>query len=833
MAMLLLLCFLGSFGGYSVLGYSSGVTGLTTSGCSCHGTSSSATTLTAQSSSGSFRTRPGQTLNLTVIVAHNTQSAAGIDIAVHNQSGQNAGSLSPGSGSGLQLSNNELTHTQPKTMSGGQASFSFSWTAPTTPGTYTLRAVGNAVNGNGNANGDAWNFMSPVTLTVAGITVVEPNGGETWCAGSTKSIRWNSTGVDYVTIELSSNGGQTWTTLATNVPASAGSWSWAIPSGQQPGSQYRIRISDASDAQLFDISDGNFSISGPPQITQQPQQPQPVCEGTPVTLSVVAQGSGLSYQWRLNGQNLPGTNIATYQFIATTSAAGVYDVVVSNACGSVTSDTVRLTVRERPRITQHPQSLTVCAGQQAVFRVTATGANIRYQWRKNGTPIPGATTATYTITTVQPADSGLYDVVVSGDCEPPAYSMQARLTVVEPPVITHHPQSQTVRAGQSVTFRVEARGAELQYQWRKNGVAIAGAIRSEYTIAAAQLSDAGTYDCLIWNGCGQVTSRAAQLTVTQPGQPVLALRQSSVDFATRELGDSITVELRGVVYNAGDDTLRVTAVTIAGPHAADFRLLSGGGSFILAPQQDRTLTIAFVPTATGERTAEIRFTANVSSPPSLALRGTSAIPQLLASAILLDFDTVELGTGKELPLRLTNPGPLRVTVTELSLGVSTHMAFSLVNPPQTPIILDSGQSLELTLRFTPLNEGDHGQHLEAAYAGTFRRDTLRITLRGVGKRPVSVGEGLPSGVMLRVLPNPSAEAFILEYALPEAARLLAAEIMTSEGKTVRRLPVEYPIQGTLTWDGRTESGSPCVSGLYWIRLSLGQCSYAIPLLLQR
>ncbi|MCS7177504.1 MAG: immunoglobulin domain-containing protein [Candidatus Kapabacteria bacterium] len=828
----LLLCLLG-WGIYSAAGYSSGTVGMTTSGCTCHGTSSSATTLTAQSSTGSFRTRPGQTLNLTVIVAHSTQSAAGVNIAVHNQFGQNAGSLSPGSGSGLQLSNNELTHTQPKTMSGGQASFNFSWTAPTTPGTYTLRAVGNAVNGNGNTNGDAWNFMTPVTLTVAGITVLEPNGGETWCAGSTRTIRWNSTGVDYVTIELSSNGGQTWTTLATNVPASSGSWSWTIPSNQQPGSQYRIRISDASDAQLFDGSDGNFSISGPPQITQQPQQPQPVCEGTPVTLSVVAQGTGLSYQWRLNGQNIPGATTATYQFTATTSTAGVYDVVVSNVCGSVTSDTVRLTVKERPRITQHPQSLTVCTGQQAIFRVTATGTNLRYQWRKNGTPIPGATTATYTIASVQPADSGLYDVVVSGDCEPPAYSMQARLTVVEPPVITEHPQSQTVRVGQSVTFRVGARGVELQYQWRKNGVAIAGATRPEYTITAAQLSDAGSYDCVVWNSCGQTVSRAAQLTVRQPGQPVLALRQSSVDFGTRELGDSVAVELQGVVYNAGDDTLRVTAVSVVGPHAADFRLLSGGGSFTLAPQQERTLAIAFIPRASGERTAEIQFTANVSTPPSLALRGVGAVPWLLASPALLDFDTVMLGTRKELSLRLINPGPLRVSITELSLGVSAHMAFGLVNPPQTPVALDSGQSLELTLRFAPINEGTFYQLLEVAYAGNFRSDTLRVEIRGVGKQPASVQEELLLGIVLRVLPNPSAEVFTVAYTLPKTTRLFAAEVVTSEGRRIRQLPIEHPTQGILRWDGRTDSGDLCASGQYWLRLSLGHRQYAIPLLLQR
>lgn len=819
----------------SLWGYSGGITGVTTSGCTCHGANpSSSTSLTAQSASGTFRTRPGQSLNLTIIVAHSSQQAAGINIAVHNQSGQNAGSLSPASGSGLQLSNGELTHTQPKTMSNGQAAFSFTWTAPSTPGTYTLRAAGNAVNNNGNTSGDFWNFLSPVTLTVAGVTVVEPNGGETWCAGTTKTIRWNSVGVDYLTIELSSNGGQSWTVLATNVPAAAGSWSWSIPANQPPGSQYRIRLSDASDAQLFDVSDANFSISGPPQITQQPQPPQPVCEGTSVTLSVTAQGSGLSYQWRLNGQNIPGATLATYQFIATLNAAGVYDVVVSNACGSVTSDTVRVTVKERPRITQQPQSLTVCTGQQAVFRVSATGANIRYQWRKNGTPIPGATTATYVIQAVQPADSGTYDVVVSGDCEPPAYSMPARLTVVEPPVITQQPQSQSVRVGQGVTFRVEARGADLQYQWRKNGVAIAGATQPSYTIASVQMSDAGSYDCLVWNGCGQTISQPAQLVVTQPGQPVLALRQPSVNFGTRELGDSVAVELRGIVYNAGDDTLRVTAVSLVGAHAGDFRLLSGGGSFVLAPQQEHTLLLAFVPSAPGERSAEIRFTANVPSPPSLPLTGVAALPRLLAETESVNFDTVMLGESKEAQLLLTNPGPLSVTLEELRLGVSPGgTPFTLVAPPQTPLQLDSGQQVTLTLRFAPVEEGLFQQVLAVAYAGRFRRDTLRVALQGVGKQATGVEHPPLAGLQLRIFPLPAREQVRIEYTLPDGLSLTAAEIRTLEGRLLRRLELTPGSRGTLLWDGRTAEGTSCASGVYWLRLRIGESLQQVPLLLQR
>jgi hypothetical protein len=806
----------------AALAYSGGITGVTSSGCTCHGAQSSATTL---SLSGNTTTRAGQTLNLTVVVAHSSQQAAGVNIAVKDQQGQNVGTLAPATGSGLRLSNGELTHQQPKTMSNGQAAFSFTWTAPSTPGTYTLRAAGCAVNGNGNTFGDAWNFLSPVTLTVAGIRVEQPNGGEVWCAGSTQTIRWSSVGVQNVKIEVSSNGGQSWSVLVASVSAQQGSYQWSIPSTQTPGTQYRIRISDAADSTLFDVSDANFSIAGPPQLTAQPQ-PATVCEGQSVVLSVGAQGTALTYQWRRNGQNIPGATQATYQFMATLSDAGIYDVVVSNACGSVTSDTVRVTVKERPRITQQPPaSLTVCVGQSVTLRVTATGTGLRYQWRRNGTPIPGATQSSYTIAAVQPADSGIYDVVVSGECEPPAYSTQTELRVTGPPQIVEHPQSQSVRVGQSVTFRVQAQGQNLQYQWRKNGVAIAGATQPQYTIAAAQLADAGFYDCLVWNECGQSVSQAARLTVVQPGQPVLALRQAQVEFGVRELGDSVAQTLAGIVYNAGDDTLRISAIALAGEHSGDYRLVMGGGSVVLPPGAEHTLVLAFVPSAVGERRAELNFSANVSSPPVLKLRGYGAVPQLSASVQQLEFDSVELQRSRELPLELVNSGVLELQLEELRLEGDT--AFSLVTPPMLPLRLDSAARQPLTVRFAPMREGEHQGMLMAVYAGRFHRDTLRVALRGIGKDPVGIA--VPSETLLPELAfTVTASQVVVRYRLPDGVQAQRALIVSLDGRRLAEFPCPAGPVGELRWQV-----NGAASGVYWLGLQVGTRWHWRAFLLQR
>lgn len=80
------------------------------------------------------------------------------------------------------------------------------------------------------------------------------------------------------------------------------------------------------------------STPGAPAITTQPVS-QTVAPGGSATFSVVASGA-TSYQWQLNGVDIPGATSASH----TASTAGAYRVVVTNASGSTTSAAATLTV---------------------------------------------------------------------------------------------------------------------------------------------------------------------------------------------------------------------------------------------------------------------------------------------------------------------------------------------------------------------------------------------------------------------------------------------------------------------------------------------------------
>lgn len=90
------------------------------------------------------------------------------------------------------------------------------------------------------------------------ITVVEPNGGETWRVKKTRTIRWNSSLVTGdVKIELSRNGGATWEVLFASTP-NDGSQNWKV-SGPTTA-EAKIRVSGKNEA-VFDTSDGVFRIA--------------------------------------------------------------------------------------------------------------------------------------------------------------------------------------------------------------------------------------------------------------------------------------------------------------------------------------------------------------------------------------------------------------------------------------------------------------------------------------------------------------------------------------------------------------------------------------------
>ncbi len=222
------------------------------------------------------------------------------------------------------------------------------------------------------------------------------------------------------------------------------------------------------------------------------------------------------------------TSSTSGSYVLTTAAApgasqrGTFRIFSGSAPSSIAGGRIEITVK----VGAWPFS----RGGQGVLLPDATG---RYTLDGSGGMLDSQGTYTYTkqsgstallrlndsivgrVDTLQisfdTATTGTYFVIGSGG------GYQAGIftfTPAVPPTIQTQPRSVTVTAGGTATFSVTATGtAPLAYQWKRNGVNIAGATSATLTLVNVTEAQAGTYTVVVSNAAGSVTSVAVNLTV--------------------------------------------------------------------------------------------------------------------------------------------------------------------------------------------------------------------------------------------------------------------------------------------------------------------------------
>jgi len=242
-----------------------------------------------------------------------------------------------------------------------------------------------------------------------------------------------------------------------------------------------------------------------------------VCANDPGTITLTALGGeGGTFTWYANacGSGTPigaGASIAIDSPTTTTT----YFVRRESPCAGVTTcRSVTVTVNPIPAIAQQPQDLVVLPGHSATFCVqeTADSRSCSIRWFRNGIAlsdggrISGSGTRCLTINAVTPADDGAYHALLACDCG----SVVTRFAALSVCNISAHAVDTSVQGtvGETSTLNVTASGAgPFTYQWRRDLVPVPNAGRfggvntPELTINNVQMSDAGSYDCIVRNAC--------------------------------------------------------------------------------------------------------------------------------------------------------------------------------------------------------------------------------------------------------------------------------------------------------------------------------------------
>jgi hypothetical protein len=130
---------------------------------------------------------------------------------------------------------------------------SYEWTVPNTPSTSCKVRISDAADATVSAVSGTFTISSS-----ASITVTSPNGGENWVFGSQHAVTWSSSSVTNVKIEYSTNNGTNWTTISASTAASAGTYTWTVPS--IASTQCIVRVSDPSNSATYDVSNTTFTM---------------------------------------------------------------------------------------------------------------------------------------------------------------------------------------------------------------------------------------------------------------------------------------------------------------------------------------------------------------------------------------------------------------------------------------------------------------------------------------------------------------------------------------------------------------------------------------------
>lgn len=328
-----------------------------------------------------------------------------------------------------------------------------------------------------------------------------------------------------------------------------------------------------------DSQTATVTVIHPPSLTGEPRSVE-VAAGGAAVFEVAATGTGpFEYQWRLNGQNLPG---ATNAILTITDVglgdAGTYTVVVSNAGGTSESDPAVLTLSGIPLLELVDRFAdrrlhTEPSGQGLTNNLAATrepfepahagklgGNSLWMTWQPSADGIAIFTTLGSSFDTLLAVYTGaellaLTDHVVASDEDSGGYltsrlSFNARRgiqyqiavdgfagatgtvmltwdlveTEQPQPEITRQPVGGLVQEEAAFALSVASDQVQATYQWSRNGEDLVGKTQPTLVFDSVGPADAGTYAVRVTRPNGpSVDSAEAVLEViprtAEPGAP--------------------------------------------------------------------------------------------------------------------------------------------------------------------------------------------------------------------------------------------------------------------------------------------------------------------------
>ena len=229
-------------------------------------------------------------------------------------------------------------------------------------------------------------------------------------------------------------------------------------------------------------------------------------------------------------------------------------------------------------------------------------------------------------------------------------------------------------------------------------------------------------------------SNVSPHTVTLAGtgvSPVASLSTTAIAFGTQNL-NSTGAPQSVTLTNTGSASLTINSISISGANAGDFTQTNNCPTS-LTQNSLCLINITFSPAATGSRAATLSISDNSSgSPQTVALTGTSVVPQVSLSTVVIIFGNQNLNVPSAAQaVTVTNTGSSPLTINSISISGANAADFNQTN--NCPASLAQSTSCLINVVFTAAAAGVRTANLSISDNAGLSPQT--VALSGTGAVP--------------------------------------------------------------------------------------------------
>lgn len=275
----------------------------------------------------------------------------------------------------------------------------------------------------------------------------------------------------------------------------------------------------------------------------------------------------------------------------------------------------------------------------------------------------------------------------------------------------------------------------------------------------------------------------------------------NTSFGSANTGDAITKSF--VISNGGAGALNIAGISFSGANASEFTLVSAPTfPLMVASGSMQTISVKFMPTATGTRNATVHIQNNDAfegmydfalsgvgvESPEIVLEGNGAniidgdvTPGTINNT---DFGDVNVSSSVSKSFVIKNTGAGNLNVTGVTFSGTNAADFTLVGAPTFPLSIATASTFTVTAKFTPAAAGSRTATLSIAN-NDVDEATFDFGIKGNGL--TTTGIVAASGAYtLKVYPNPTSDAATVALTLNNTSDI-EVSVFDMQGK--QALPV--------------------------------------------